>query len=272
MTLRIPRTFHQIWLGPNSFPREFERYRRSWTHHNPRWELRFWTEENVPADLRRPEAAERLRAPAERADILRLELLWRYGGVYVDSDFECLRPIEPLMQDALFVVGLAKADRANNAFLGAVAGHPLLDRALDELRPREFYGYDKAAAGPQFIDELVAANPDSVTLLEPELLYPRTPAAAERAYAIHHETRSWKEPSELLVDAKRAEQRFAVAQDELATMLQRYELACAELDALRRGAGRGALLLRLRRLLVRRVPRERIRYRLGTLRARALRR
>ena len=38
------------------------------------------------------------------------------------------------------------------------------------------------------------------------------------------------------------------------------------------GDGSQALALRMRRFLVRRVPRERIRYRLGTLRARALRR
>jgi mannosyltransferase OCH1-like enzyme len=268
----IPHVFHQIWLGPKPFPREYERYQRTWTHHHPGWELRLWTEENLPGELRRPEAAERLRAPAERSDILRLELLWRFGGVYVDTDFECLRSIAPLIAGADFFVGLAKPGRANNALLGSVAGHPLLDRALDELRPREYHGYDKAAAGPQFLAELLAAHPEGVTFLEPELLYPRTPAAAEGAYAIHHEARSWKEHSELVVDAARAEQRLAVAQDELAVMERRYRLVLEEAKALRASARVRALLLRGRRLLVRRLPRERIRYALGTLRARALRR
>jgi inositol phosphorylceramide mannosyltransferase catalytic subunit len=267
----IPRVFHQIWLGDKPLPREYEGYQRSWTKHHPGWELRIWTEENLPADLRRPEAAERLRAPAERADILRLELLWREGGVYVDSDFECLRSIEPLLEGHDFVIGLAKPGRVNNAFIAAVAGHPILELALERLRPREFHGYDKRAAGPAFLDRLLA-DVEGVTFLEPELLYPRTPAAQEHAYAVHHEARSWKDPAGLALDAVRAEQRLAVVQDELAKMEQRYRLAQAELVELRGGHGARAAALRARRFFVRRVPKERIRYMLGTLRARALRR
>ena len=267
----IPRIFHQIWLGGRPLPAEYARYQRTWTRHHPGWVLRVWTEENLPDDLRRPEAAERLRAPAERADILRLELIWRFGGVYVDTDFECRRSLEPLIADAGFVIGLAKPGRVNNALLGAVEGHPILDRALDELRPREYHGYDKAAAGPHFLDSLLA-DQDGVTFLEPDLLYPRTPAAEAEAYAIHHEARSWKAFLELVVDAARAEQRLAVVQDELALMEKRYRLAVEEAQALRGRQRRRAAALRARRLLTRRIPRERIRYALGTLRARALRR
>ena len=74
---------------------------------------------SLPGDLRRPEAAERLRAPAERSDILRLELLWREGGVYVDTDFECLRSIEPLLD------GARLRDRAREARTGEQRAHRL---------------------------------------------------------------------------------------------------------------------------------------------------
>src|SRR5204863_264320 len=79
----------------------------------------------------------------ERADILRLELLWRYGGVYIDTDFECLKPIDELLEGVEFFTGLlkragpSKPARVNNAIFGAGPGHPLLDRALDELRVHE---------------------------------------------------------------------------------------------------------------------------------------
>jgi mannosyltransferase OCH1-like enzyme len=268
----IPHVFHQIWLGPNPLPREYVPYQESWRHHHPGWELRLWTEANLPEGLRRPEAADRLRAPAERADILRLELLWRFGGVYTDTDFECLRSIEPLIEGVDFFIGLAKPGRVNNALMGAAAGHPLLDRALDELRPREEHGSLKAAAGPHFLDTLLAGHAGEVSFIEPEAFYPRTPAAAERAYAIHHEARSWKSREDLLTDSVRAKQRLAVVQDELALMQKRYRLALQEAEALRRAARARALTLRARRFLVRRVPYERVRYVLGTLRARVLRR
>jgi mannosyltransferase OCH1-like enzyme len=268
----IPRVFHQIWLGPDRLPREYEHYQQTWLRHHPGWELRLWTEENVPDGLRRPEVAERLRAPAERADILRLELLWRFGGVYTDTDFECRRSIEPLIEGADFFIGLAKPGRVNNALLGATANHPILDRALDELEPRQVHGYDKGAAGPHFLDRLLAPFAEQVRFIEPDAFYPRTPAAAETAYAVHHEARSWKSREDLLTDAVRAEQRLALAQDELALTEKRYRLVLEEAEALRQSDHSRALALRARRFLVRRIPRERIRYALGTLRARALRR
>ena len=156
----IPRIFHQIWVGPDPFPEEYGRYQQSWLDRHPGWELRFWTEDNLPGGLRRPEAADRLRAPAERADILRLELLWRLGGVYADTDFECLRSIEPLIEDAE-LLHLAGASRAsvNNALMGSVPGTRLLDEALDAdpparvLRARQGGDRDEvprraASAGP----------------------------------------------------------------------------------------------------------------------------
>jgi len=269
--MSIAHVFHQIWLGDKPLPKEYAEYQRTWRKLNPGWTIRTWTEADLPRDLRRPEAAERLRAPAERADILRLEILWREGGVYVDTDFECLKPIASLVDGHDFVIGLAKPGRVNNAFIAAAAGHPLLDRALAELKPRAFHGYSKDAAGPTFLDRLLEGA-DGVTFLEPELLYPRTPAAQQHAYAVHHEARSWKDPAGLALDAVRAEQRLAIAQDELAKTEQRYRLAREETQALRAGRRGKAAALRARRVFVRRVPRERIRYVLGTLRARALRR
>jgi mannosyltransferase OCH1-like enzyme len=269
--MSIPRVFHQIWLGDKPLPREYQDYQRSWTKHNPGWELKLWTESELPTDLRRPEAGERLRAPAERGDILRLEILWREGGVYVDTDFECLRPIGHLLEGHDFVIGFAKPGRVNNAFIASVAGHPVLDRALDELYPREFWGYGKPDTGPAFLDRLLEGA-EGITFLEAGLLYPRTPAAHEHAYAVHHEARSWKDPAGLALDSLRARERLAIAQDELAKMEQRYRLALEEADALRRHRPARAAALRARRFFVRRVPKERIRYVLGTLRARALRR
>jgi inositol phosphorylceramide mannosyltransferase catalytic subunit len=239
----IPRIFHQIWVGPAPFPDEYARYQSTWLEHHPHWEVRLWTEDNLPGELRRPEAAERLRTPAERADILRLELLWRYGGVYVDADIECLRSLEPVIADAELFIGLAKPGRVNNALLGSISGHPLLDRALDELAPREYFGYDKAAAGPKFLDKLLLGQP-GVLFLEPDLLYPQTPGEQREAYTVHHMARSWKDPELIRRETKEREARESAEK-----WRSRYEDAQAELAGLRctwpmRLLGLGRRLLR----------------------------
>lgn len=230
----IPRLFHQIWVGPDPLPAEYTRYQRTWLDHHPGWELRFWTEHNLP-ELRRPEGGELLRAPAERTDILRLEVLSQFGGVYVDTDFECLRSIEPLIEDANFFIGLAKPGRVNNALMGAVAGHPLLDRALEEIRPRTTYGLvDKEGTGPAFLDRLVVDERGDVLLLEPELLYPRTAEAEIGAYAIHHEARTWKDADLLRIDMQRAEQKMEKALQKAERWRVRCKAAETELDRLKR--------------------------------------
>ena len=222
----IPHVFHQIWLGPDPFPGAYTAYQQTWRDHHPGWELRLWTEENLSQPLRRPEAAERLRVPAERANILRLELLWRFGGVYLDTDLECLRSIEPLIDGVDFFIGLSKPHRVNNALMGSVAGHRLLDEALDRIEPREYYGHDKAATGTRFLDTVLLGQPE-VTFLAPELFYPLAEEDKREAYAAHDMARSWKDPELLRVDVQRAERKLRAAQDaEL-----KWRLRCREAQA-----------------------------------------
>lgn len=211
----VPRVFHQIWVGPDPLPEAFRAYQASWLRHHPGWELTLWTEENLPGELRRPEARDRLRHGAERSDILRLELLWRFGGVYVDTDFECLRSLEPLIDGLDFFVAEIGFGRINNAFMGAVAGHEILDRALDELRPRAFHGVDKAAAGPEFLDPLLKQYP-GVTIFPAPLFYPSTPEQRRSAVAVHHEARTWVDEAGLRLRLAKAEQRAEKAERRLA--------------------------------------------------------
>ena len=137
-------SFIRSGLAAIRLPDEYATYRKTWMRHHPQWEHRLWTEASLPADPRRPEVLERIRHPVERADILRLEVLWREGGVYVDMDLECRRAIEPFVGEADFFTAHLKPKnmrgsgfRVNNALIGSVPGHRLLDRALDELRPQE---------------------------------------------------------------------------------------------------------------------------------------
>jgi inositol phosphorylceramide mannosyltransferase catalytic subunit len=194
----IPRQFHRVWVGTAPIPDEFEEYGRTWLLHHPRWDMRTWTEDLLPPSIR-PEALDRLRHPVERSDILRLELLRLYGGVYVDMDFECLRSIEALIDGLDFFVGESRPGRVTNAIIGSVPGHPILERAVRELRPRAEYGFDKHAAGAHFLRKLLDNYPEAHRF-EPGYFYQSASRSAFRAtpdqrsevYAVHHEARSWK--------------------------------------------------------------------------------
>jgi mannosyltransferase OCH1-like enzyme len=187
----VPRVFHRVWLGDESMPEEFVAYGETWVEHHPGWEMRFWTEDNLP-ELERTEVLDPARVGAERVDILRYELLWRFGGVYVDTDFECLRSIEPLLGGLTFFTAWHNPprDRVNNAFIGCVPGHPIVERAMREARPGTPGEYSKPATGPHLFDAVVRDYPEA-TRFKSSLFYPRTARERAHAYAVHHEARSW---------------------------------------------------------------------------------
>lgn len=193
----IPRILHRIWVGPEELPAEFAAFGEQWADMHPDWEHRLWTEDNLPSDVRRPEVLDRNRIPAERADVLRYELLWRHGGVYVDADMEPLRPLDELMDGADFFIGDLKPGRINNAVIGAAPGHPIMETAMREAR---FMVYDdpreapvdeiKVSTGPLFLADVVGRFPD-VRPLPPGAFYPTDDEQLETAYARHHTARTW---------------------------------------------------------------------------------
>ena len=85
--IKIPKIFHIIWIGPNPYP--FGEYKESWLKHNPHWELKYWNNDNLP-DLYNQKIFDLIPSWAGKADILRYELLYRYGGLYSDADSYCL--------------------------------------------------------------------------------------------------------------------------------------------------------------------------------------
>jgi hypothetical protein len=123
-----------------------------------------------------------------------------------------------------------------------VPGHPILDLALDELRPTQTYGYDKTAAGPEFLDRLLKQHPE-VTIFDAQLFYPRTAATRQRAYGVHHKTQTWKDAEWLREELDRFKGLLKESQDEAYELRLRCERAEAEL----RRAGRPSLRRLLRR-------------------------
>jgi len=182
----IPRILHRIWFGPK-MPAEFVAYGEVWRRVMPHWEHRLWTESDVPHDLVNREAF--AKAPPGdahrwRSDILRLELLLRYGGVYVDADTEPLKPLDDLLDGVgCFVAwspNLAKDGRRvlTNATMGAIPWHPFVQELVNEIPASvaRFAGNSVAkVTGPYHLDRVWRSKlwPD-VTTFPARVFYPQT--------------------------------------------------------------------------------------------------
>jgi mannosyltransferase OCH1-like enzyme len=118
--LIIPKVFHFIWLGSN-LPDEFLPMIGSWKCQHPLWEVRIWSDEDVePLSLTNRHLFDSSANFGMKSDILRYEILQKFGGVYIDIDYECVANIENLCSDCQFFAGLSNTGvlEVNNGLIG----------------------------------------------------------------------------------------------------------------------------------------------------------
>lgn len=110
----------------------------------------------------------RCTSGAQYAGLVRLEALRSWGGVYVDSDFECYRSFEPLVGVHGFA-GWEDRGVVPDAVLGFEPGHPALDLmwklAVDRLPGGAW------ESGPGVTTAVLPGRHD-VLLLPPGSFYP----------------------------------------------------------------------------------------------------
>ncbi len=155
---RIPKTIHFIWLGPSNFPRESVENVRTWIAHHPDWTVKFWTDRKRVAPCASMEVHNVNEFPfmklkdqyyeaknwAEKSDILRYEILFQEGGVYVDHDANCLRPFHGLHKGYDFYACLelphpevdSMTITAGIGIIGARPRHPVLKGCIETVEKR----------------------------------------------------------------------------------------------------------------------------------------
>ncbi len=168
----IPKLLHQIWLGPRPAPLVWT---ETWREANPDFTYRLWNENAIDGlglsndDVYRRYLAEGLFDGA--ADVARIEILHRFGGVYVDADSVALRPLgdAPFMT-AGFFAPLEPNDEhpglITNAFMGAIPEHPVIVRYIDVVsRVRTLRPVWRLTGPGALTDVLSAANDPGVMII-----------------------------------------------------------------------------------------------------------
>lgn len=226
MARYIPYLFHQTWKNKR-VPGSLQKFRETWIAHHPHAEHRFWTDKDnlaflekhyawfVPAYKMYPENI-------MRADAARYFIINHYGGIYVDLDFECLRCIDPLLENKHFVLGCEPGSHLQalgntqeipniicNAFIAAAPHHPFMAHLINVLSKQsnsKVIGKDPNAVlgltGPLLVTQAYAsyANKEELCVEPSQVLYPITKEEVstprehwnlDEAYAIHHWQGTW---------------------------------------------------------------------------------
>lgn len=136
-TTRIPHKIHLIWLG-TPMPEFSRKMVETWKKIHPDWEVLLWTDADLPSfGLKNSAAYEKSTNWGEKSDIFRYEILYRYGGLYVDAaDFECIRRFDELHDTCDFYVGIAYGKRSivYNGLIGCRPHHPIMKRCINSIK------------------------------------------------------------------------------------------------------------------------------------------
>jgi hypothetical protein len=178
----IPRRLHQVWLGPRPVP---DRWASRWRRRHPRWAYRLWREADIepilPIELR--PAWQHFLGKGNwhgAADIARLAILQREGGVYMDIDSEPVRALDraPFMRGTFFgglELGTPEQPiHLTNGAIGSIPGHPILAAYVELIARAETIEPAWRTVGGGFLTEAVLAHRDlpGVFVLPVRTFYP----------------------------------------------------------------------------------------------------
>ena len=180
-------------------PPECAGYSQTWADRHPEWEMRLWTDDALPK-LTNQELYDKMSIPSQKADIASFEILYQYGGVYIDTDFECYRNIEPLLHGVEAFAGCEETGIISHGIMGAVAGHPAFKALVDGLATwvsDHSHMPPNVQTGPIYITATLGSRPD-FHRFAPTLFYPYSWRERHKkgqhfpdAYAAHHWAASW---------------------------------------------------------------------------------
>lgn len=150
---KIPPVIHFIWLGPRPFPPQSVENVRTWMTQNPGWKVKFWTDRDREPPCEGMEKIlvkdfhffklgwcyEESQNWGEKSDLLRYEILYQQGGVYVDHDANCLQSFSGMSRGYDFFCGLETPHEpfvgrnvtCGNGILGSRPRHPIIGKVIE---------------------------------------------------------------------------------------------------------------------------------------------
>lgn len=139
----IPKKIHYCWFGKNDIPKEYLENIETWKRNCPDYEIIRWDEGNY--DVRKNsymKQAYDMQKWAFVPDFARLDIINHYGGIYLDTDVEILRPLDDLLGFKLFCGFEEKNLVAFGLGFGGIANNPILQEMMDMYESLSFINED----------------------------------------------------------------------------------------------------------------------------------
>lgn len=210
----IPKIIHYCWFGHNEMPQAIKDCMASWKKFFPDWQIIEWNEFNYDVHkIPYTSDAYNFKKWAFVSDYARCDVLYQYGGVYLDVDVEF---IKPLPEELLKLRGFCGFEGSGKIGPGLIWGMQKGDALLKDIMESyqtEHFAYQSNGIYKtvntrltEFMQKLGLQANNCYQCLDGIEVYPseyfcaydtdvREPNITENTICWHHYYGSWQNPS-----------------------------------------------------------------------------
>lgn len=145
----IPKIIHYSWISTDEKPEIVQRCMQTWREKLPDYEFVLWDARRIAEEINNSFVDEAIMVKkwAFAADYVRCFAVYKYGGIYLDTDVEVLKSFDEFLNYRMFIgeEGISflsgtiqKIIRLTSHCFGAEAGHPYLRLCLHYYNNRRF--------------------------------------------------------------------------------------------------------------------------------------
>lgn len=187
---KIPKKIHQIWVG-GKCPEKYLKCCETIQKCNPDYEYKLWTDKDVNNFyLKNRKLYDAVSNKGAKSDILRYEILLRYGGIYIDTDFIGIKSLDHFLKFDLFAgTAYVKRPEVLNGLIGCISNHPLMQLLVDQMLKIDINHAKRTKdiinlTGPYFLTRgfLNIIKPTDNVVIFPEKYFYSFPSALRHNY------------------------------------------------------------------------------------------
>ena len=138
----IPKIIHYCWFGQISKPNFVEKCISSWHKYLPDYQFIEWSDKNFDVNYcQYSSEAYQKGKYAFVSDVARAYALYKYGGIYLDTDVEILQSFDHLLVHRSFW-GFEAGNYIATSTIGSENGNELIKEYIDQYSDRQFINSD----------------------------------------------------------------------------------------------------------------------------------
>ena len=140
---KIPKVIHTFWFSGDPMPKLYQDCLRSWKKYAPDYKIHIWDLDTYkPGECVFFEQAISHKNWAFASDYARVDVLRRYGGVYMDLDVEMLRPIDDHLYNDAYMSFESLGRIECGSGMGAQPKNSIIDEICKSYEQRPYLKED----------------------------------------------------------------------------------------------------------------------------------